>query len=231
MYLEGRLDGHRALYLDETEAYVSIRSVKLENAFTIACWIKLMPSDPYYRVILRSEEQASGRYGFVFGVNSANQLQFENSAQSSNHVYTAGSLHEKQWIHVAVAFGFGFEVSLFINGFNHSQTSSLGFPWKILDSILDIGRYQDPSNSNYRYFHGYLSDLYIIGRTLRAAEIGKIMGKTRRAICTFPVSFVVPQTHSSQCYCTETVYCLLVLQMIRTDIESILANCVKLLIP
>jgi len=174
-FLEGRLEGHSALYLDETEAYARTRNVNLNFAFTIACWIKLMPSESYYRAILRSEIQDPG---FVFGVDNGNQLHFENAVSSMHYAYTAGILQEKQWFHVAVSFVQDTELSLFINGFKHPQTSMQGFPWQSPVSPFEIGRYVNSINTPpERYFHGYLSDLYIFGRALVSEDIGKLMGK------------------------------------------------------
>ena len=142
-----------------------------------------MPSLPYYRSILRNTPMNPG---FIFGVNSNYQLQFNNAAGSATNVYTAGSLRENQWMHVAVSFSTGVAVSLLINGLRYVQSSSLGFPWQTPVGIFEIGRYLDPGNT-HRHFHGYLSDLYIFDRALSAEDIGKLMGK-KRSLRTIQVS-------------------------------------------
>ena len=151
------------------------RYIRIGSAFTIACWIKLMPSHPNYRAILRNSQTNPG---FIFGVNSNYQLQFNNTIGGATYVYTADSVREKQWLHVAVSFSAGVEVSLLVNGLKHIQSSSLGFPWQSLGGTFEIGRYVDPGNT-YRYFHGYVSELYIYDRALSAEDIGKLMGKKR----------------------------------------------------
>lgn len=168
------MDGQGSLYLDGTQAYVATPKVDLHMAFTIACWVKLVPTNSDFRAILRNDQKSPG---FVFGVDSNQQLQFNNTSGVGTHVYTASNLHEKVWQHVAVSFVTSVEVSLYINGLQFPQNSSYGFQWRRpAGNSFEVGRYLDPSNI-YRYFHGYLSDLYVFGRALGVEDIGIIMGK------------------------------------------------------
>ena len=134
-----------------------------------------MPSHPHFRAILRNNETNPG---LIFGVNSNYQLQFNITIGGATYVYTADSVREKQWLHVAVSFSVDVEVSLLINGRKYIQSSSLGFPWQSPGGSFEIGRYVDPGNT-YRYFHGYLSEFYIFDRALSAEDIGKLMGEKR----------------------------------------------------
>ena len=147
-----------------------------------------MPSHPYYRTILLYTQTNPG---FIFGVNSNYQLQFNGTVGGPTYVYTAATLREKQWLHVAVSFSTGVEVSLLINGLKHIQSSSLGFPRQSPGGIFEIGRYGEPGNT-YRYFHGYLSELFIFDRALSAEDIGKLMGKKRSLSGAFSLYFKEP---------------------------------------
>ena len=173
------------MYLDETEAYAEAGNITIGPSFTIACWIKLMPSAPYYRAIVTSSTGLQMSL-FVFGVNSGNQLQFENWVSDVKYTYTTGSLGEKQWFHVAVSFVVDDELFFFINGYKLSPTGSSGFLWEtsVSLSLFEIGRFFDQTDSKYRYFHGFISDLFIFDRALSADDIGKLTGKNKSSSCT-----------------------------------------------
>ena len=170
--MEGRLDDHKAVYLDQTMAYLEAPFVNLSTSFTIACWVKLLPSNPYLKPILFSENGGS----FWFGVDTDNKLLFENSiGASSLLVEVDDPLHEKQWLHVAVSLTTSSELIFYINGLKH--LSAAAHSWQSPDSgPLAIGKVYSTSDGKYIYFHGFLSDLYVYSRALRAEEIGKIMG-------------------------------------------------------
>ena len=178
-FLEGRLIDHKALYLDQTEAYIEAPFINLGVAFTIACWIKLLPSTPYVRPIFASENGGSsnGQFWFsVSGVYNYNKLRLKNLHGDNSYSKTLSDpLQEKQWLHVAVSFVDSTEMTFFINGFKHPSTVS---PWQSPSSgPFIIGRFYVPSASKYRYFHGFLSDLYVFSRALNKEQIGQLMGK------------------------------------------------------
>ena len=175
-FLEGRLDGHNSLYLDETRAYATADNITLGPSFTIACWIELVPSDPHLRGIVQNDLQIPG---FIFGVNTNNQLQLTYWVSNASYIYTGGKVVERQWVHVAVSFVRNTELFFFINGFKISPTGNSSYPWDNTTGLLEIGRSFDPDQNKHFYFHGYLSDLFIFGRSLGAEDIGKLMGKDK----------------------------------------------------
>jgi len=189
-FLEGRLHGHNALYLDETRAYATADNITLGPSFTIACWIELVPSDPHHRGIVQNDLQIPG---FIFSVNTNNQLQLTYWVSNALYIYTAGKVVERQWVHVAVSFVRNTELFFFDNGFKISPTGNSSYPWDNTTGLLEIGRYYDPDQNKHFYFHGYLSDLFIFGRSLGAEDIGKLMGKDkrRRHLCCCRVCFFV----------------------------------------
>ncbi len=177
--MEGRLVDHKALYLDQTEAYMEAPHINLGMAFTIACWIKVLPSNPYQKPILGSDNGGSTDGRFWFGVNGNNKLRFKNWHGGTAYTETTSDqLQEKQWQHVAVSFVDSTELAFFINGFQHPSTVH---PWQSpVYGSFAIGRFfaEIPSiGQKYRYFQGYLSDLYVFSRALNAEEIGRVMGK------------------------------------------------------
>ena len=191
-FLEGRLDGHNALYLDETRAYATADNITLGPSFTIACWIELVPSDPHHRGIVQNDLQIPG---FIFGVNANYQLQLAYWVSNALYIYTAGKVVERQWVHVAVSFVRNTELFFFVNGFKISPTGNSSYPWDNTTGLLEIGRYYDSGQNKHFYFHGYLSDLFIFGRSLGAEDIGKLMGKNkcRRRLCCRVCFFVFTQ--------------------------------------
>lgn len=178
-FVEGRLDDHKAVYLDQTMAYVEAPFISLGMAFTIACWVKLLPSNPYIKPILVSENGGSSNGRFWFGVDGDNKPLFENwYSDSSRHKRVDDPLHEKQWMHVAVSFTESSELAFFINGLKYP---SAYHRWQSPDSgPFAIGRFNSTSESKYRYFHGFISDLYVFSRALNAEEIGKVMGTYKK---------------------------------------------------
>ena len=88
------------------------------------------------------------------------------------------ALQEKQWLHVAVSFVDSVELAFFINGLKDpaAQVPSWQSP---TSGSFSIGRFyaQLPGGNKYRYFHGFLSDLYVFSRALNEEEIGQLMGK------------------------------------------------------
>lgn len=176
-FMEGRLMDHKALYLDQTTAFILAPYINLGMAFTIACWIKLLPSNPYLRPILGSDNGGSPNGRFWFGVDKSVKLRFKNWHGGIGHTKTSDQLQEKQWLHVAVSFVDSIELTFFINGFQHPSTVP---PWQSpVNGPLTIGRFfaEVPSGTKYRHFHGFLSDLYVFSRALNAEEIGRVMGK------------------------------------------------------
>ena len=177
--MEGRLIDHKAVYLDQTEAYIEAPYIDLGIAFTIACWIKLLPSTPYIRPILGSNNNGSSNGQFWFGVHGNNYLQLKNWYGNTEIAKrTNDPLPEKQWLHVVVSFVISSELSFFINGVKHPFMAVPS--WQNPDSgSFAIGRFNAelPRGKKYRYFHGYLSDLYVFSRALNEEEIGKVMGK------------------------------------------------------
>ena len=156
-------------------AYLEAPFVNLGTTFTIACWVKLLPSNPYIKPILFSENGGSLNGRFWFGVDADNKLLFQNSiGLSSLRKEVDDPLHEKQWLHVAVSLSTSNELVFYINGLKHLATAH---SWQAPDSgPLAIGKVYNTSESKYIYFHGFLSDLYVFSRALSAEEIGKIMG-------------------------------------------------------
>ena len=145
-------------------------------AFTIACWIKLLPSNPYVRPILASENDGSSNGQFWFGVNDKNELSLKNWYGDTSFNEKTNPLQEKRWLHVVVSFAISTELTFFIDGFKHLST--LPTSWEAPSSgPFAIGRFFLPSANRYRYFHGYLSDLYVFSRALNEEEIGQVMGK------------------------------------------------------
>ena len=117
--------------------------------------------------------------GFIFGVNTNNQLQLTYWVSNASYIYTGGKVVERQWVHVVVSFVRNTELFFFINGFKISPTGNSSYPWDNTTGLLEIGRSFDPDQNKHFYFHGYLSDLFIFGRSLGAEDIGKLMGKDK----------------------------------------------------
>ena len=175
-FVEGRLDDHKAVYLDQTMAYLEAPFVDLGTTFTIACWVKLLPSNPYLKPILFSENGGSSNGRFWFGVDNDNKLLFENSANIITSVRTVVGepLHENLWLHVAVTLTTYYELLFYINGLKKLSSS---LSWQSPTSgPFAIGQFYNTSETEYVYFHGFLSDLYVFSRALSAEEIGQIMG-------------------------------------------------------
>ena len=172
--MEGRLDDHKAVYLDQTMAYVEAPFVNLSTTFTIACWVRLLPSNPLLKPVLVSD---NGNEKFWFGVDADNKLLFEKfTLISSNRKVVSEPLLEKQWQHVAVSLTTSSELLFYINGLK--QLSAAAYTWQSPDTgPFAIGNLYNTSENKRHYFHGFLSDLYVFSRALRAEEIGKIMGR------------------------------------------------------
>ena len=156
-------------------AYLEAPFVNLGTTFTIACWVKLLPSNPFSRPILFSENDGSLNGQFWFGVDGDNKLLFENTiGVSSTRKEIDGPLQEKVWLHVAVSLTTFNELLFYINGLKHRSTPH---SWQSPSSgPFGIGQLHNTSENEYYYFHGFLSDLYVFSRALSAEEIGKIMG-------------------------------------------------------
>lgn len=174
--MEGRLDDHKAVYLDQTMAYLEAPFVDLGTTFTIACWVKLLPSNLYLKPILFSKNGGSSNGRFWFGVDDDNKLLFENSANIIASVRTVVDepLHENLWLHVAVTLTTSYELLFYINGLK-KLSSSLSWQSPTTGPFA-IGQFYSTSENDYVYFHGFLSDLYVFSRALSAEEIGQIMG-------------------------------------------------------
>lgn len=174
-FVEGRLDDHKAVYLDQTMAYLKAPFVDLGTTFTIACWVKLLPSNPYLKPILFSDNGGYSNGQFWFGIDADNKLLFENSITiTSFRKEVDEPLHENLWLHVAVSLTTSNELLFYINGLKH-LSSSISWQSPSIGPYA-IGQFYIPSESKYVYFHGFLSDLYLFSRALSAEEIGKIMG-------------------------------------------------------
>ena len=77
---------------------------------------------------------------------------------------------------MVVSFAISIELTFFIDGFKHPSTVPTS--WQAPNSgPFTIGRFFVPSVNRHRYFHGYLSDLYVFSRALNEEEIGQVMGK------------------------------------------------------
>ena len=76
VFLEGRLNGHKAVYLDQTMAYIEAPPVSFGMAFTMTSWVKLLYSAPIYRPILSVETNSTDK--FSIGFNADNQLLLDN---------------------------------------------------------------------------------------------------------------------------------------------------------
>ena len=177
MFLEGRLDGHKSVYLDQTEAYIEAPRVSLDIAFTVACWIRLSFSTPHYRPILSSENGGTTNGKFSIGVDTENQLLLDNWSGGTYYIRkNVATLRDNEWIHVAVTYAQDVELAFFINGM---KNLSVVHVWQgPSGGQFDIGRYKNASENKYRYFHGFLSDLYVFSRALNSEEIGQLMGKS-----------------------------------------------------
>ena len=156
-------------------AYIEAPFVDLGTTFTIACWVKLLPSNPYLKPILFSENGGTSNGRFWFGIDADNKLLFENSITiTSFRKEVDEPLHEKLWLHVAVSLTTSNELLFYINGLKHLSSS---ISWQSPSTgPFAIGQFYITSESKYVYFHGFLSDLYLFSRALRAEEIGQIMG-------------------------------------------------------
>ena len=175
-FVEGRLDDHKAVYLDQTMAYLEAPFFDLGTTFTIACWVKLLPSNPYLKPIIFSENGGSLNGQFWFGVDADNKLLFESrqSIIASIRKVVDEPLHENLWLHVAVTLTTFYELVFYINGLK-KLSSSLSWQSPTTGRFA-IGKFYSTSENEYVYFHGFLSDLYVFSRALSAEEIGKIMG-------------------------------------------------------
>lgn len=135
-----------------------------------------MPSNPFLKPILFSENDGALSGQFWFGVDADNKLLFQNTVGvSSIRKNVDEPLQEKLWLHVAVSLSTYNELLFYINGFKHLSTTL--HSWQNpSNGPFGIGRLHNMSESEYYYFHGFLSDLYVFSRDLRPEEIGKIMG-------------------------------------------------------
>ena len=90
------------------------------------------------------------------------------------------------------------ELAFFINGLKDpaAQVPSWQSP---TSGSFSIGRFyaQLQSGYKYRYFHGFLSDLYVFSRALNEEEIGQLMGKSLKAFI-LKVEKLTSENHSEQ---------------------------------
>ena len=174
VFLEGRLNGHKAVYLDQTMAYIEAPPVSFGMAFTMTSWVKLLYSAPIYRPILSVETNSTDK--FSIGFNADNQLLLDSWSQGDYNITKSYALlPANEWIHVTVTCNKDRVLSFFVNGMKDISVADV---WQGLRSgTFEIGRYKNISEDKHRYFHGFLSDLFVFSRALKADEIGRLMGK------------------------------------------------------
>ncbi|PFX18451.1 Fibroleukin, partial [Stylophora pistillata] len=175
VFLEGRLDGHKAVYLDQTMSYIEAPRLSLGTAFSITCWVKLLYSTPVYRPILSVETNSTEK--FSIGFNADSQLLLDKWSQGVYNITKSyASLPANQWIHVAVTFAQEGVLSFFFDGMKNLSVAGV---WQGPRSgAFEIGRYKNVSEDKHRHFHGFLSDLYVFSKNLTAEEIGRLMGRS-----------------------------------------------------
>lgn len=155
-------------------AYIEAPPVSFGMAFTMTSWVKLLYSAPIYRPILSVETNSTDK--FSIGFNADNQLLLDSWSQGDYNITKSYALlPANEWIHVTVTYNQDRVLSFFVNGMKNISVADV---WQGPRSgVFEIGRYKNISEDKHRYFHGFLSDLFVFSRALKADEIGRLMGK------------------------------------------------------
>ncbi len=147
-------------------------SIQLSNQFTIALWIKALPtlgengSVGNYDCISKWGSTGAGKTSWTFGINKSRNLFLGTYGNSTTLKATDNiEIDTEVWIHIAVTFKAG-TATFYIDGENVYTAGGMQNP-QFSNFNASIGGRQDQLSS----FHGAIDDVYIFDRELSDQEI------------------------------------------------------------
>jgi len=171
--------GSGALSFDGSEGLVEVghdASFSLEDALTIATWVKLTDLSTYYFLVCKAPSGTAGdNYpgNYEFRTESGTgELQFgHQEAEGEQYTFydSTTAITAGQWYHVAVVVTKGKSVDFYIDGMpagSAPQTANFGV---LNEEPVRIGGRKD----GYSFFNGFLDDVYIYDQALTAYQVQK----------------------------------------------------------